>query len=422
MKAIPPETPAKTEIESLPQDDYQQPADISLGVTPLDQSTPVEEKESFADKIAANGKMGIDENQFNKFVENNPSVFTKPEEPISASARVAALLAGPAKLVVPTLEEPTKATLEDLAQPTFRETIKPTFEEPARPTFEAAVSPLPPPPPTPPVPFELPVSVPELFPNDSRVIQAFDNLSDDVLITDVSPLPTPPPTPPPSEIPSVIPDPVTPPPSHKVLTNGNHSNGEVKKNIVVTSTPLAKQLLMMKTSNSGIATPAKPSGLPLSTTTPSRLTAPSAIPVAITPSRPIPAAVPTAAATATPISRIPKLAGTPAVNNTGHAKVAKTPSGGKINSNGNPNGSLLKTPSGGKGASAINGSKQTPLSNGGGNAGSGRLVLRTRRQVAQVQLEVFYGTKYFFTNGFGPQTQNLVKPSCHSQFSHAMRS
>jgi len=249
-KTVRAETPIKNEIESLPQDDYQ-PADISLGVAPLDQSTPIEEKESFADKMAINDKIVINENQFNKFVENNPAVFTKPDEPISASARVAALLAGPAKPVELAPEEPVKSIFEEPAKLPLREPVNPLLDEPVRPTFEG--SPLPPCPPTPPAPFELPVSVPELFPNDSSVIQAFDNLSDDVLITDVSPLPTPPPTPPPSEIPSMIQDPVTPPPSQKVQTNGNHNNGEIKKNIVVTSTPLAKQLLMMKTSNSGIA-------------------------------------------------------------------------------------------------------------------------------------------------------------------------
>ena len=74
---------------------------------------------------------------------------------------------------------------------------------------------------------------------------------------DISPLPTPPPTPPPSEIPSVIPEQVAPlvqPPVIPMpITNGH---GE-KKNIVVTSTPLAKQLLSQQ--KSGIPTPMRPS-------------------------------------------------------------------------------------------------------------------------------------------------------------------
>jgi hypothetical protein len=76
---------------------------------------------------------------------------------------------------------------------------------------------------------------------------------------DISPLPTPPPTPPPSEIPSVIPEQVAPlvqPPVIPMPTPMTNGHGE-KKNIVVTSTPLAKQLLSQQ--KSGIPTPMRPS-------------------------------------------------------------------------------------------------------------------------------------------------------------------
>lgn len=212
-------------------------------------------------------------------------------EDLTASARVAALLAGP---------------------PVTAESAKPVSPPPSAP--EATPTPN----------FEAPT--PELL-SYSESTTILDEIPDDALIKDISPLPTPPPTPPPSEIPSIIPEPETPtaapqPSALSIsITNGISAK---KKNIVVTSTPLAKQLLSQQ--RSGIPTPLK--------------------------------SAPTPGATATP-SRIPKLASASSIHNGAHPKLVKTPSGA---------GKASAIPgSAGKGV----GPRQTP---------NGQARLRTRRQ------------------------------------------
>jgi hypothetical protein len=309
-------TPAKINREETPQKLQAGQNEMTSEITDVDDEVvnvdDYEEEDD--DQLATKLEDVVIENIQKCEKPESPS---KSDEPMTASARVAAMLAGPA--------EPAKPAVD--------------------PNYQRAVSPLPPPPPSPlAVPFQLSFTDPELFPNADRS-PMLEEIPDDAFITDISPLPTPPPTPPPSEIPSVIQDPVTPPPSKPSMTNGNG----VKKNIVVTSTPLAKQMLMM-TQQKAI----KPSAIP----TPTRPANSAAFPTA------------SAATTVTP-SRIPKLASGSSLP-AAHPKVLKTPSGGKMNG---------KTPipsSAGKGNA---GTRSTPMTNG--SSGNGRLVLRTRRQVAQ---------------------------------------
>ena len=279
-------------------------------ITDVDDEVMTDDDE---DTLATKLEDSVVENIQEPVKQDKPESPSKLDEPLTASARVAAMLAGP---VAPA--------------------------ETANDEYEAA-SPLPPPPPSPlAVPFQLPITAPEFFPN-TDLSPMLDEIPDDAFITDMSPLPTPPPTPPPSEIPSVIPDPVTPP-TQPSMTNGNG----VKKNIVLTSTPLAKQMLMMNQQK-----PIKPSAIP-------------------TPTRPAySTAIPAAATTVTP-SRIPKLASGSSLPAAVHPKVVKTPSGGKMNG---------KTPIPSSAGKGNVGSRSTPMSNG--TSGNGRIVLRTRRQVAQ---------------------------------------
>lgn len=217
----------------------------------------------------------------------------------SASARVAALLAGP---VVPSEPAKPDSPLPEIAAP-----VIPVFEPPT----------------------------PDLL-SEAGSIPALDEIPADALIEDISPLPTPPPTPPPSEIPSVIPELTTPPALQPPMTSTSDGNG--KKVIVVTSTPLAKQLLSQQKS-----------GIP-------------------TPLRPAPAPVAAAAATTITPSRIPKLSsGSSIAGSATHPKLVKTPSGGS-------GGSARPTSIPGSAGKGV-GPRQTPTANG-----QGRLVLRTRRQ------------------------------------------
>lgn len=301
--------PTKLDFDGpeMNQDDQDEVPPVTSEIMDVDQE--LDEPAAAVDDVI------IEEVKADEQLQIQPQQLTS-----SASSRVAALLAGP---VVPS--EPAKP---DTPPPQAAAPIVPAFEPPT----------------------------PE-FLSEAGSIPALDEIPADALIEDISPLPTPPPTPPPSEIPSVIPEPTpttpftAPPPtmtaSTTTVTNG--VNG-TKKVIVVTSTPLAKQMLSQQ--KSGIPTPMRPT--------------PSPAP-----------ATPTASSTITP-SRIPKLASGSSIPTSGtHQKLVKSPSSGSGTGTGIGTGSAngarpTSIPgSAGKGL----GPRPTPTANG-----QGRLVLRTRRQ------------------------------------------
>jgi hypothetical protein len=192
---------AASDPESVSPVHPDTPEELALAVA---EAFSAAQKEEPADATFTSEIMDVD--QPDPVTEDAPQEAEelKPEEPMSASARVAALLAGPA------------------AAP-----------EPCAPAVEPPASPI--------------RASPETLPSESTshlmdtTDPVLDEIPDDGLIHDISPLPTPPPTPPPSEIPSILPEPVTPPAQTSMGAAPTSNGMAAKKNIVVTSTPLAKQ-------------------------------------------------------------------------------------------------------------------------------------------------------------------------------------